>query len=485
MIHTHFTIVVKILLLLFVCVLLFSRETTKTATTTMVDAFLLPQSQYRQQQRQRQQQKLLNPSFSMLLPRQEQQQEQQEGSWHHEQRLPQRETSPHLGLFRREEELTPSTELFDTVQEQTKQSTAHHTTTSQWQNPTTRVRWLNKLYQRLSSFWMTMKNKNGNTNAWWSLSNISKTGWMKRIRQCTVVITMMFLIMFGSLLGGESGNYAWAAVSAGRAGGSFGPSSSSRPSMSRPPPTKSYSRPPPSRSYYNSPSPSRTRIRTRHVHHHYNHPSPPVHSSTQVYYVNTKPTPMSKAQILVGVGLVTGVVAYGVADHFRNSNNRHDGTSLWNDNNGYMSERTPLPTSSISSSLGYGISVLSLTVSLSVSNRDNDDNIDDTNDGAKSNSNSSILSKLRILSVNANTETRKGVQDLISSSTLELLRNENTINSVDLTCTNYNDYKIAEKQFNRISIMKRSKFDKETGTSKKVLNVFVVAFATVLYLKQK
>ena len=480
-------VVKKLLLLLFVCVL------SPHQTTTRTNAFLVPQPLCRQQRRQ-QQQKLNPPSSMILLQRQPQQshhhhhQQQHPGLWHQEQRPPpSSSSSQQQRLFHREEESTstpPTEHLADTVQQQTKQRVDHRITRSRWLNPIIRMRWLNKLLQQLSSFWMTMKNNDNWKTKSWCLSNISKTGWMKRIRQYTVVITMVFLIMFGSLGGGggENSNACWAAVSAGRAGGSFGPSSS-RPSMSRPSsPTRSYSRPP-SRSYYTSP-PSRpqprTKIRTRHVYHYNYLPRPPpVHTSTEVYHVTSTPTPpMSKAEILVIGGVATGVVAFGVADHFRNSNNndRHDGRSddlylrngrsQWNDNNdGYMNERTPLSTSSISSSLGYGISVLSLTVSLSVSNRDNDNYDDDNNihtNGTKFNS--SILSKLRNLSINANTETRKGVQDLISSSTLELLRNENTINSVDFTCTNYNDYKVAEKQFNRISIMKRSKFDKETGT---------------------
>lgn len=90
----------------------------------------------------------------------------------------------------------------------------------------------------------------------------------------------------------------------------------------------------------------------------------------------------SDVVLLTGTG---ALIAYGVANNYRNNNRRSgDDEDV--------------------SALGPGASLAAVTVSLQVPNRD------DPN---------SILNKLRRLSERADTRTRKGVQDLVSEGTLQ------------------------------------------------------------------
>jgi hypothetical protein len=101
------------------------------------------------------------------------------------------------------------------------------------------------------------------------------------------------------------------------------------------------------------------------------------------------------------------------------------------------------------SPLGPGFSVLSITVALDVPNRDDP---------------SSILAKLKRQALTTKTVSRGGVQDMMSQTALELLRQEMSIVSVDSSYRHFRTFNEAERDFNRLSIYQRSKFDRETGT---------------------
>jgi uncharacterized membrane protein len=121
------------------------------------------------------------------------------------------------------------------------------------------------------------------------------------------------------------------------------------------------------------------------------------------------------------------MITLGVMDHYRKSRGGDGGDR---------------------SSLGPGVSVVSVTMSLNVPDRD------DPN---------SILARLSRQAMAARTDTRKGVQDMITESTLELLRQERSIVSADFQYKHFYDFTEAEREFNGLSINKRSKFDRESG----------------------
>lgn len=103
-------------------------------------------------------------------------------------------------------------------------------------------------------------------------------------------------------------------------------------------------------------------------------------------------------------------------------------------------------TDTYGSALGTGTSVLSLSVSVDVANRD------DPN---------SLLSVLSRLSRTANTQDRKGVQNLTSQVALEVLRRKTSIQSASSDYQHYRDIGKAERQFNKWSVEQRSKFEQE------------------------
>lgn len=103
--------------------------------------------------------------------------------------------------------------------------------------------------------------------------------------------------------------------------------------------------------------------------------------------------------------------------------------------------------STSSSALGPGVSVASLTVALEVPDRKDGDN---------------ILSRIRKLSQTANTSTRKGVQDLVNNVSLELLRQTPSMHSATSYSKHYGDDGKASRDFQRLSVDARSKFDEET-----------------------
>lgn len=101
--------------------------------------------------------------------------------------------------------------------------------------------------------------------------------------------------------------------------------------------------------------------------------------------------------------------------------------------------------------LGSGASVMSLVVALDVSNRDDK---------------SGILSRLRDISVDAQTSSRSGVQALISEVALELLRQRDTVTAACSTYMHCSGPTHADIEFKRMSTFERAKFGKET------INVF-------------
>lgn len=167
---------------------------------------------------------------------------------------------------------------------------------------------------------------------------------------------------------------AWA-VSAGRAGGSFGQSSSSRSSS------------PSSSSIRRAPS-------TRVYHHHHYSPGPAIrvyptwprwgYSPTRVYSSVTYDTPArgfsaSDVVLLTGTGVL---LAYGFS---KNRDNSDVNTSA----------------------LGPGVSVATITLALDVPNRDDPSN---------------ILAKLKRIAEAADTGTRRGVQTLVSNGTYDTVQ---------------------------------------------------------------
>eukprot|EP00568_Trieres_chinensis_P012837 CAMPEP_0183293548 /NCGR_PEP_ID=MMETSP0160_2-20130417/2190_1 /TAXON_ID=2839 ORGANISM="Odontella Sinensis, Strain Grunow 1884" /NCGR_SAMPLE_ID=MMETSP0160_2 /ASSEMBLY_ACC=CAM_ASM_000250 /LENGTH=451 /DNA_ID=CAMNT_0025454681 /DNA_START=12 /DNA_END=1367 /DNA_ORIENTATION=- len=103
--------------------------------------------------------------------------------------------------------------------------------------------------------------------------------------------------------------------------------------------------------------------------------------------------------------------------------------------------------SSIDSALGPGISVAQLSVALDVPNRD------DPN---------SILNVLSRLSDTARTDSRVGIQNLTSQVALELLRRKQSIVSSASKYTHFKDSSRASREFNKLAVKERGKFERET-----------------------
>lgn len=110
----------------------------------------------------------------------------------------------------------------------------------------------------------------------------------------------------------------------------------------------------------------------------------------------------------------------------------------------------------LESPLGPGVSVLSTTLAINVPDRD---------------SPNSILDRLSRLALIARTDTRKGVQDLISETSLEVLRQKDYIISVDSQYSHFSRASDAQREFNQLSIGGRSKFDQETGKRNSMLDI--------------
>jgi uncharacterized membrane protein len=103
--------------------------------------------------------------------------------------------------------------------------------------------------------------------------------------------------------------------------------------------------------------------------------------------------------------------------------------------------------SSTSSALGPGTSVVQVSVAMEVPNRDDP---------------GSILSVLNRLSRTATTDSRVGIQNLTSQVALELLRRRSSIVSASSSFQHYRDSNQAQRDYERMSIKERSKFERET-----------------------
>jgi len=103
--------------------------------------------------------------------------------------------------------------------------------------------------------------------------------------------------------------------------------------------------------------------------------------------------------------------------------------------------------SSTSSALGYGTSVIQLSVALEVPNRDDP---------------TSILNMLERLSKTAKTDSRVGIQNLTSQVALELLRRRSSIVSASSQYKHFRDPNQAKRHYEQRAIVERSKFEKES-----------------------
>ena len=131
---------------------------------------------------------------------------------------------------------------------------------------------------------------------------------------------------------------------------------------------------------------------------------------------------MSDVVLMTGSG---ALITYGVMNHYQNNGGPR-------------------------SALGPGVSVMSLTVCLNVPDRDNP---------------SSILSALTRRAELSWTGTRKGVQTMISETALMLLRQETAIVSAGSEYKHFRSVAEAQREFNSLSIIKRSKFDRESASN--------------------
>eukprot|EP00429_Kryptoperidinium_foliaceum_P068233 CAMPEP_0176072748 /NCGR_PEP_ID=MMETSP0120_2-20121206/36346_1 /TAXON_ID=160619 /ORGANISM="Kryptoperidinium foliaceum, Strain CCMP 1326" /LENGTH=425 /DNA_ID=CAMNT_0017406425 /DNA_START=142 /DNA_END=1415 /DNA_ORIENTATION=- len=215
--------------------------------------------------------------------------------------------------------------------------------------------------------------------------------------------------------------------SGGRIGGSFGAPTRAPITRSLP---RSSSLP---RSYHYRTQPRMIIHRSPHVHVHA--PAPYIDGDTAVmtrYAAPPRRLRMSDVVLVTGVGTL---VTINVMDKIRKEGGGRMG---------------------IESPLGPGVSVLSVTVAVNVPDRD---------------SPNSLLDRLSRLALTAQTDTRKGVQDLTTEAALELLRQRDSIVSVDSQYSHFSRISDAQRAFNTLSIGGRSMYDEETlsnyGGSKK------------------
>lgn len=101
----------------------------------------------------------------------------------------------------------------------------------------------------------------------------------------------------------------------------------------------------------------------------------------------------------------------------------------------------------IESALGTGIGVCQLSVALEIPNRDDP---------------RSIMSVLSRLSRTARTDSRLGVQNLVSEVALEILRQRPSIIAGNSKYRHFEDPTKAQREFNNWTVRERGKFEKET-----------------------
>jgi uncharacterized membrane protein len=247
-----------------------------------------------------------------------------------------------------------------------------------------------------------------------NIIQIAKRILFHQLRRTVFVLSLFFMITFHTVF--LPSVVANAAVSGGRVGGgSFKSSSSGRVSTLSRPSSSSSSR---SRNYYPSPQ-----IRT----------SPIIinsFSGNRGWYAPTPESALIMSRVSTkDIILVTGtgmLLAYGY-NNLRRRENSHDNDSI----------------------LGAGYTVGSMTVSINVPDRSSSDN---------------ILHQLNQLALSADTMTKRGLQDLLSSVTLELLRHEQSITSAYTQSKLYPIMGQAEREFQVLSVASQSKVDRLTGT---------------------
>uniref|UniRef100_A0A7S2UJC4 Uncharacterized protein n=1 Tax=Attheya septentrionalis TaxID=420275 RepID=A0A7S2UJC4_9STRA len=131
--------------------------------------------------------------------------------------------------------------------------------------------------------------------------------------------------------------------------------------------------------------------------------------------------------------IVFGVVGFVLFNAFTATTG--SGSSTWD------------TTTSTSSALGDGMSVVKLSIALDVSNRDDP---------------SSILNVLSRLANTAKTDSRVGIQNLTSQVALELLRKKQSIVAGSSSYSHFRDFSKAQREFNNLSVRERGKFERET-----------------------
>jgi len=321
----------------------------------------------------------------------------------------------------------------------------------------------------------------------------------RMINRCIPSIVVACTIFVSTLLGGcGSGTRAGAAVDNGRMGGSFGRSSSARPSISRSigrhnGSSDSRGRSSSSSSSSNSgggritrnefrsysSSPSIRRFTDFEDHRHQQRQALPKirtprsrprgrgsAAPIQIY----KPSSSSwmsdvrvrnKLETAIFVGTVASIITYQVMEHRSHDNN--------NDND----DDDPL-FGSVGSG---GVSVFSLTTCLNnVSSDTNNSNNDHNNPTS-----SSIIRRIEQIASRSDTTTRMGVQEILSLTILELLRqlNMGTIKSIGSEYYHYRDgmgdnnrnnnddtaLLCAERRYNQMSLRERCKFDRESWSN--------------------
>lgn len=237
----------------------------------------------------------------------------------------------------------------------------------------------------------------------------------QRLRSLTFAVVFMLSVLFTPSFN------AWAAPSGGRMGGSFGGSSRQSHSSSRViPSTRSsgyrtgggYNRGYSSGAIYR-PLPSVS-------------VSPPVYAQPLRYGYGASPVVSSRGPNVVSL-LSFGLVAAVGVNILKKGN----------------------PSTTATSLLGPGVTIAQISVALQVPDRDDPSN---------------ILSFLDCLSRTARTDSRVGVSNLVSQTTIELLRQKQSIISASTTSSHYNNNEDKEAQldFNSRAIQERTKFDKET-----------------------
>jgi len=127
-------------------------------------------------------------------------------------------------------------------------------------------------------------------------------------------------------------------------------------------------------------------------------------------------------------------------------------------------------------SIGLFSAIIGLSAWSRVKKRDNDDNIDDGDlttickivvslSVPDRDDPSSILSVLERLAQTSNTESQFGVSSLTNEVALLLLRQSSSVTAAAGTVDTYSNYKKADRDFAKLSVTERSKFDKETVSS--------------------